>query len=303
MKLPALAHCRLLLLFFVLAFGHCALWAQKPGSYQQEIDAWHAKRVQNLKAETGWLNLAGLFWLAEGKNSFGSAKTNKLVFPEGTIGAFAGYFERTGNAVKLIASPDADIRIKDKPVQEALIFHPDSANTPVLASGNLRWIIIKREDRIGVRLRNLKSPNLNNFHGIERFPVDSAWRVTATLRTEGQPDQLPITNVIGQTSPQKAAGQLSFTLNGQAYTLDALDEDDDLFIVFADSTTGESTYPGGRFITVKKPGKDGKVVLDFNKAYNPPCAFTNFATCPLPPSQNRLPIAVTAGEKSSGHHE
>lgn len=276
--------------------------AQSTSAYRQSIDDWHAKREQNLRAESGWLNLAGLYWLTEGKSSFGSAKTNKIVFPEGTIAGQAGYFERIGNTVKLLPAKGVEINIDDQPARDAVVFNPDSNRTLRMASGDLRWVIIKREDRIGIRLRNLKSPLLESFHGIERFDVDSTWRATATLHTKGRPAEIPITNVIGQTTPQKSAGQLTFKLHGKSYTLDALDEDDDLFIVFSDETSGESTYPGGRFITVKKPGPDGRIVLDFNMAYNPPCAFTAFATCPLPPVQNRLKVAITAGEKNYGHH-
>ena len=275
--------------------------AQMASSYQQEIDNWHEKRIQGLRAENGWLNLVGLFWLEEGRNSFGTAATNKLVFPVGKIAAEAGYFERKGKEVRLVATGDDQILIKERPVHDVVIFHADSARPVVVSRGSLRWTIIKREDKYGVRLRDLQSAQLDAFTGIDRYPVDSNWRVEAVLEKVQDSRSIAITNVLGQTTAQASPGRLAFTLNGQRYTLDALEEGKELFIIFADETSGNGTYPSGRFVYAEKPGPDGKTILDFNKAYNPPCAFTTFATCPLPPKQNILPIAVTAGEKNYGH--
>jgi uncharacterized protein (DUF1684 family) len=166
----------------------------------------------------------------------------------------------------------------------------------------LRWTIIKRGDKIGVRLRNLKSSAAIDFKGVPRFAVDSFWRIAATLQPAGNGANILITNVLGQTSVQKSPGKLVFKFNGAQYSLDALEEGNELFIIFADATSGSTTYPSGRFLSAKKPDADGHTVIDFNKAYNPPCAFTDYATCPLPPKQNDLPFPVTAGEKYDGHH-
>lgn len=276
-------------------------YSQK-ANYKKEIDDWHKKREENLKAENGWLNLAGLFWLKEGKNTFGSSDKNQIQFPEGTIDANAGYFERTGTTVKIVVNNDVDINLNGKPVKEAIIFEANSDKPLVLSYKDLKWVIIQREDRIGIRLRNLKSPLLQSFHGIERFPVDANWKVEATLVTTNQPVEIPITNVLGQTTKEKSSGKLVFTIKNKEYSLDVLDEDDGFFILFGDETNGDETYPSGRFLSASKPDKNGKVILDFNKATNPPCAFTPYATCPLPPLQNRLPIAITAGEKVYGEH-
>lgn len=286
------------LLFSVHSFSQSG----KP--YQDSIDNWHRTRIANLKKENGWLNLAGLFWLQEGRNSFGSDTTNNLVFPKGSITPQAGYFERKGYLVSLITQPGTAITIQNIPVTDRIIFYPDSAQNPVLACGSLRWSVIKREDRIGIRLRNLDSRELKHFKGIDRYPVDAAWKTTAKLETTGQPGLISITNVLGQTNLQTAAGKLVFTLQGKTYMLDVLDEgEEELFIVFADATNTTDTYPSGRFVYIPRPDVQGNTVIDFNKAYNPPCAFTPFATCPLPPPQNRLPLAITAGEKNYGSHE
>ncbi len=287
-------------LILLLSGGH--LLAQPSSIYKQEIESWHQSRIKDLKAASGWLNLAGLFWLNEGKNSFGSDSGNAIVFPKGTITPSAGYFERTGNTVKLVVQNNSAIRVNGTAVKEAVIFGGDSSRPALVSSGSLRWTIIKREDKIGVRLRNLESPQAVTFKDIQRFPVDSTWKVSATLRKEQQPQTIAIANVLGQISQQQTPGKLYFTIGDKQYTLDALEEGDELFIIFADATNGKTTYPSGRFLSVKKPGADGLTNIDFNKAYDPPCAFTPYATCPLPPKQNVLDLAVTAGEKDYGHH-
>jgi uncharacterized protein (DUF1684 family) len=153
-----------------------------------------------------------------------------------------------------------------------------------------------------VRFRNLKAKTLLEFKGIERFPVDAKWRIKAKVIPQNQ-NPLMIMNVLGQNTAQKHGGQLVFDIEGTTYRLDAIDEGGvRLFVAFADATSGKTTYGSGRFIELDKPDADGYTNIDFNKAYNPPCAFTEFATCPLPPPQNRLSIAIPAGEKKYGHH-
>jgi len=276
--------------------------AQVNDPYQQEIANWQVKRTQNLKAPNGWLNLVGLYWLEPGQNTFGSGSDNKIVFPAGTIDKTAGSFIRSGNTVKLTVSDGVTITVNGKSVKEAIIYNGDSTRPPTLGSGRLRWTVIRRDDKIGIRLRDTASPLLMQFKGVDRFPIDTAWRITATLKTPTQPSQISIKNILGQTSSQQTPGKLVFTIGAKQYALDALEEGDELFIIFGDETSGKSTYPSGRFLSVRKPGADGTTVIDFNKAYNPPCAFTNYATCPLPPPQNILPVAITAGEKNYGHH-
>lgn len=275
--------------------------AQMPVDYIKKTEEWRKKRIENLKSENGWLNLVGLYWLDEGKNSFGSAKENKIIFPEGTIEKVAGYFVRTGNTVKLFLLNNVDVRANGKLFKEGVVFHPDSGNLYSFAYKNLRWTLIKRGDKIGIRLKDLKSPLLEKFKGIESFPVDSLWRITAILVKDSFQRTISVTNVLGQTSEQKSSGKLIFTIKNVQYTLDALEEGSELFIVFSDATSGNETYPSGRFLYAKNPLEGNEVVIDFNFAINPPCAFTDYATCPLPPKQNYLPVAITAGEKYVEH--
>lgn len=279
-----------------------AVCGQADSSYVKDIDAWHAKRIHDLKAPNGWLNLVGLYWLGDGKNTFGSGKQNAIVFAAGTVPASAGYFERSGDVVRLIVTGDAPMTIDGTPVKQAVIFNKDSVRQPVVACGNLRFTIIRRGDKLGIRLRDLQSRQLTTFTDIQRYPPDTAWRISAVLYSPSNPTDIAITNVIGQTTLQKSPGKLVFSYQNRQYSLEALEEDGKLFIVFADGTSGRTTYHSGRFLLVPMPGSPGdSTVIDFNKAYNPPCAFTPFATCPLPPRENVLPIDVEAGEKDSGH--
>jgi uncharacterized protein (DUF1684 family) len=291
-------------LFVSLLLSSSLVFGQSSNDYRSQVDQWHHEREENLKKENGWLNLVGLYWLKPGKNTFGSGATNDIVFPKGTIPASAGYFELgVDNSVTVVPEPGIAVKVNNAAVSNRIIFHKDSARTPVVSYEGLRWTVIRRDDKIGIRLRDLQSATLASFKGIDRYPVSPEWKVDASLAKEGVPDRISITNVLGQTNLQKSAGKLSFTINGKKYSLDALDEGGpDLFVIFADATNTEETYPSGRFLAVKRPDHEGNTFIDFNRAYNPPCAFTDFATCPLPPPQNRLTLAIPAGEKKYGNH-
>lgn len=267
-------------------------------AYNAEIEQWHQERIENLKGNSGWLNLAGLFWLKEGVSTFGSDERNDIVFPKDRIPPKAGLFLLHNGIVTMTSLPEVEIFSNDKPMKSGIIFHPDSTRQPRLTYGSLQWFIIKRDDQFGVRLRDFKSNQVEEFQGIDRYPVDPEFRAKAVLEIPPVPKKIDITNVLGQTTAQDSPGTLVFTIKGKEYRLDALMEGEELFIIFGDPTNEKETYPSGRYVYATMPGADGKTILDFNKAYNPPCAFTSFATCPLPPSQNILPIGVMAGEKN-----
>ena len=269
-------------------------------AYKTEIEEWHQKRIDELKAPNGWLNLIGLLWLEEGLNTFGSDKKNNIVFPEGKIPAQAGYFLLKQNTVTLDVAKGVNITFKEQPVKNLVVFHPDSVHQPIVAFDSLRWTIIKRDDKFGIRLRDLNNSDLKNFKGIERYPVSTDWRLEAKWNPADSARTIDITNVLGQTTAQSSPGTLAFTIYDKEYKLDVLKGNkEEYFVIFADATTGKETYGAGRFIYVKKQ-VDGKTIIDFNKAYNPPCAFTEYATCPLPPIQNTLTVAIEAGEKNYG---
>ncbi len=270
--------------------------------YRSEIEAWDQRRLQDLKGPKGWLNVAGLYWLEEGINTIGSGKNNSIVFPEGKIPTRAGFFILKGGKVIFEAAPDVPITSKGKPVKRFVAFQPDSA-ARTMEFESLQWFIIKRDDKYGIRLRDFKSPALVNFKGIERYPIDSVWRLPAKFKFAWNSRKIDITNVLGQTTPQISPGALAFKIDGKEYQLDVLDEGgSEYFVIFGDSTNARETYGAGRYVYVAKPDANGNTTLDFNKSYNPPCAFTPFATCPLPPKQNILSLAIRAGEKNYGDH-
>ncbi len=272
--------------------------AQKT-DYEKQIDTWHQKRIDDLKAPGGWINLAGLFWLKPGKNKFGSAADNDIVFKHPDMPAYAGYFEFADNKVTWQTAPGVSVLQKDSAITTTVIFQKGSFRSPTLSLAHFRWSIIQRDDKTGVRFRDLESPAVKKFSDIDRYPVDSNWRIPAHLETAPTTSTLAITNVLGQTNKQPTPGKLVFSIGKKEYRLDALEESPgELFIIFGDATSGKETYPAGRFVYVKKPAPGETTYIDFNKAYNPPCAFSDFATCPLPPKQNILPVAIVAGEKN-----
>ncbi|MEJ8756264.1 DUF1684 domain-containing protein [Pontibacter sp. H259] len=272
--------------------------SEDPAAYEASINEWHTERLNNLKKEDGWLALAGLFWLEPGKNTFGSATDNNIVFPEGKIAAHAGAFILEGNQVKTILTPDANVLLDGKTIQEALIYTSGDTLVPRLKHNSLTWFVIERGGKYGVRLLDTESEIRTNFKGIDRYKVDPAYRLEATLEPNTTGRKIAITNIVGQTSDEETPGALVFTLDGKTHKLDALKEGEQLFVIFADKTNGHQTYGAGRYLYTNLPDANGKVILDFNKAYNPPCAFVTYATCPLPPKQNFLPVPVPAGEKA-----
>jgi len=283
----------------------CVLWVlggctQKPtteelSKHQEDVDAWFEKRVADLKGPKGWLNLAGLYWLKDGINSFGSDSTNDVVFPAGKIAARAGYFFVKGQQVTMMPNPGSGLN-------ETILFHPDSTKSITASLSPLEWFVIKRDDKIGIRLRDLENENVKNFVGIGRFPVDYSWRIPAKFEPAKDGETIDITNALGQTTATPLAGTCVFEVDGKEQRLAATAEGKELFIVFGDATNGKETYGAGRFIYTALPDSTGTVIIDFNKSYNPPCAFTEFATCPLPPKRNVLSASIPAGEKNYELH-
>lgn len=276
-----------------------------PAAYRKEIEAWRAKRIEGLKKEDGWLTLVGLYWLKPGENRFGSDPGNPVILPEGKAPAVAGTLTLEGETVRLNVQPGVALTADGKPATPGMTVSADASGKPtVLELGSLTFFVIKRGDRVGVRIKDKTSSTLASFKGIDEYPIRPEWRVVA--RFEPYKDKkIPIANIIGQVADEKSPGAVVFDWQGKTYRLDALEggEDGSLFFVFGDQTNGKETYGAGRFLDTDPP-KDGKVVVDFNTAYNPPCAFTAFATCPLPPAQNKLAVRVEAGEKkfAGGHH-
>jgi uncharacterized protein len=279
-------------------------------AYEEDLNTWRAQRMSSLTSDDGWLTLAGLPWLDEGPNAVGSALSSPVRLPPSAPDRL-GVLERNGQAVMLRLDPGADVRVEPESAAEQLAESEDrtllmvkdvDGDPTVVHVGDVSFQVIQRDDKIGVRIKDAASPVRTRFTGIEYFPIAPDWRVTARFEPYSPPKDIPIVNVLGQTTPNPAPGALVFEHDGRTYRLDALDAEDELFVIFGDRTNGEGSYPAGRYLYADKPAEgETTVELDFNRAYNPPCAFTEFATCPLPPPQNKLDVAVEAGEKYAGH--
>jgi uncharacterized protein (DUF1684 family) len=222
-----------------------------------------------------------------------------VIFPEGKAPAAAGGIYLSGEELRLETEPSAKITHEGKPVTRLPLLADTQGGPTILQLGDISFHVIERDKRFGVRIKDPSHPARARFRGIDHYPVSSDWRVTARFEAHEPPKEIPIPTELGTISRQVSWGAVVFEVDGQQMRLDVLAEPgaEELFIIFADKTTGKETYGGGRYVYSPAPDEKGVVVVDFNKAYNPPCVFTAFATCPLPPRQNRLPIRVEAGEK------
>jgi uncharacterized protein (DUF1684 family) len=282
--------------WWLAAFSLVAAEAGGSG-YRAEIQKWREGYEAELEKDNGWLTLAGLFWLKEGRNTFGAGVENNIILPPGSAPGKAGALLFHEGKTRLALSSGASFMINGKPATAEMDLKPDSTGAPDrITSGRLRMIVIRRGGRFGIRLWDNGSQVRREFPGSQWFPAQEAFRVTAQFTSYPQPKMIPILNVLGDTEQNPSPGYATFELQGKKCRLEPLLEGDHLFFILKDLTSGKETYAAGRFLYTGLP-KGGKLILDFNKAENPPCAFTAFATCPLPPKQNHLPVAVTAGER------
>jgi uncharacterized protein (DUF1684 family) len=271
-------------------------------SYRSEIEAWRAARLARLKAEDGWPTVVGLFWLEDGVNTFGSARDNAIVLPGSAPAHMGSILLRNGRA-SVEVLPGIDLTADDERIARSRVLASDAAKSATrLRYGTLLFYLIERRGRLAVRVKDSQSEARRNFHGLEYFPIDPSWRLEARFEPYDPPKPISVPNVLGHDDSEKSPGALVFERNGQTYRLDPVLEpgETDYFVIFGDATNGKETYGAGRFLYVKPP-VDGKTLIDFNNAYNPPCVFTDYATCPLPPAQNRLKVRVEAGEKEYPH--
>jgi uncharacterized protein (DUF1684 family) len=273
-------------------------------SHRAEWEQWRARRLESLRREDGWLSLIGLVWLEEGENSVGSAPGSRILLPAGKAPARMGSILLEKGAVSMRAEPGSGLTADGKPVT-AMPLATDAGGGPatVLKRGSVSFYVIARGSRLGVRVKDSEAETRRAFHGIEPFPYDERFRVEARFEPYVPPRDIAVPNVLGTVETQPSPGAMVFELEGKTYRLDPVLEtgESDLFVIFGDRTNGHETYGGGRFLYAK-PAVGGKTILDFNRVYNPPCVFTPYATCPLPPKQNKLPIRIEAGEKTYGEH-
>jgi uncharacterized protein (DUF1684 family) len=277
---------------------------EKQGGYREEVETWIEGREERLGRPDGYLSIVGLFWLRDGENTFGSDPSSDLVFPD-KAPASIGRFDVVDGQVMVTVDPTAGVTHNGTAVRALALSDDRGADGPtILEMGTLTWYVIKRGDRLLIRLRDSESKLRKSFAGLKRFAIDEKWRFEGTLETYTPDKYIPFDDTIGLVTNHRVYGTIVVEIDGETYRLDALGDQGakKLFVIFADATSGLETYGGGRYVYVDTPGDDGVVVIDFNKAYNPPCAFNSHTTCLLPPPQNRLAIRVTAGEKRYEKH-
>jgi uncharacterized protein (DUF1684 family) len=284
------------LIIFSLLLTSFACSYKTNESYLKEIQAWREARIERLKSKTGWLNLAGLFWLKEGENTFGSDSSNIIIFPPNAL-AFYGSIQKTGDSIVLKAAKRTGITVDGEIAAEKLLTSDAAGKPSLMESGSLAWIIIKRDDRYGIRLRDYNHPRITKLENIPCYETSPEWKITADFIPFDSIQSIETATVIGTTEINNCPGELVFRIGFTSYHLLPFSEGNEFFIIFADKTNGIETYGNGRFLYTSIPDSQNKVILDFNKAYNPPCAFSPFATCPMPPRENFLDLKIEAGEK------
>ncbi len=266
-------------------------------AYVASIEQWQQERLERLKGEKGWLNLAGLYWLREGENSFGSDPSNDIVFPE-KAEPFSGTLTLNEGSVTLHVGEGVRITSGDKLVSDLALNDDLMENTTLLEQGDLAWYIVRRGEKTGIRLRDFKHPRIEALDHIPSYPIQPGYVVEGILMPFDEPRTMTVaTPLEGFTEEYQCPGELHFKLQNRDLVLYPFISGDRYFLVIADETTGLETYGAGRFMYAQ-PDSLGRIILDFNKAYNPPCAFSPFATCPMPPRENFLPVAIEAGEKA-----
>jgi uncharacterized protein (DUF1684 family) len=276
--------------------------AAEPGdrAYREEIQKWREGYEADLKKDNSWLTLAGLFWLKEGANSFGADASSDIALPS-SAPEIAGVFLFHNGTARLQVKTGAQVLLNGEPLHMEVPIKPDTTGHPDrITVGRLTMMVIQRGTRYGIRLWDNASHARSDFSGTRWFPVKESYRVQARFVSYPEPKMIPILNILGDSEPNPSPGYALFEIQGRQCRLDPVLEGDQLFFMFKDQTSGNETYPAGRFLYSDLP-KDGRVILDFNEAQNPPCAFTAYATCPLPPKQNYLHMAVRAGELNAGH--
>jgi uncharacterized protein len=274
-----------------LAFTLCAA--------NSGVEQWRAQHQAELTKDFGWLTVVGLDWLKEGDNRVGADPANEVPLPSGSAPRRVAIISLHAGKAELHPEPGVPLTLNGKPATQTALREDDD----VLAINHLKFYLIRRGDRVGIRLKDNDSAARKDFKGLSWYPVDPTWRIQAKFNQWTTPHSIVFHNTIGQEESEPSPGTVTFQKDGREFHLEPTIDEGELFFVIRDQTSGKTTYGASRFL-YNEPARDGMVWLDFNKAENPPCAFTAYATCPLPPPQNRLALAITAGEKTyagSGH--
>ncbi len=282
----------------LIAAASIALALAGAENYRQQVEQWRAEHQSKLTAADGWLTVVGLDWLKEGDNRVGADPSNEVPLPPGSAPQRVAVITlHAGNAV-LHPAPGVPLTLNGKAATVTALREDDD----ILAINHLKFYLIRRGDRAGIRLKDNDSAARKHFQGLSWYPMDPAWRIQAKFTAWPTPHNLVFHNTIGQQETEPSPGYVTFQKDGREFRLEAMVDEGKLFFVLRDQTSGKTTYGASRFLYAEQP-HNGTVWLDFNQTENPPCAFTAYATCPLPPPQNRLALAITAGEKKyAGAH-
>ena len=267
-------------------------------AFEQEIRQWRQQRDESLRSAESWLTLVGLEWLRQGTNRVGAGPDNDLRL---TVGPdYWGTIEMDGNSLVFIRAAGSNVTVDGATPERAALVADNAGKPTVIRSGSSGFSVIYRES-YALRVFDNEAPALLNFKGVPNYDIQPDWRIQGRL-VKAKPGQtIEIGNVLGQISATPVYGVFEFEREGKRYELIGLGEEssENVWFIFSDRTSGRETYGAGRFLYSEGLPVDGRLVVDFNKAYNPPCAFSDYATCPLPPQENRLDLAVTAGEKDA----
>lgn len=271
-------------------------------THKAAIETWRARRHERLSRADGWLTLVGLEWLKEGENRVGSGEDNDIRLTGGAE-HWGSVFLQQGK-LRFVSADTDNVSIEGKPSAEAELIADADGKPTLVASGSVSFYVIFRES-YALRVKDSQAPALLHFEGVDNYPIDESWRIDGRFVRAEQGAAIEISNVLGQVSEMSVFGTFEFDREGKTHQLLALGDahSRDLWFIFADRTSGRGTYGAGRFLYSDGLPADGRLVVDFNKAYNPPCAFNPYSTCPLPPQANRLDLKVTAGEKDFHPHD
>jgi uncharacterized protein (DUF1684 family) len=268
-------------------------------TYAADTKAWRVKRLDAIAGPDGWSTLAGLFWLDSARYTIGSSGTSTITLPSDNTPASLGTLTIDGRTVHFAATRGATVMHDSTAVDTITMATDKRGKGTVLRAGSVTYRVIERGGRLALRVKDSAYVLRREFKGLEDYPLDTAFRVLAHLVPHATPRTLRIMNVLGQVDEYRSPGMLEFAIHGVSYHITASFEGSDTtqyFVIFRDATSRDSTYPAGRFMYATLVDSAGNTLIDFNRSYNPPCAFTAFATCPLPPKENVLSVPVTAGE-------
>ncbi len=288
--------------------GRAVTFRDEDQSFVKEEMEWRAQRDKQMRSSTSWLTIAGLFWLENGENSFGTDSSNNIKLPEGSVPPVAGTFVLKEGKVKVVAHEGVALKVAGKIIKEKMLrgdeVYPEEPD--VVELGNLRMWVIRRGERSAIRLRDLNAAAYKNYKGLDFYPPYKRFKIDSTFVPFPSPKTITIATAIGTEVEMKSPGYVKFVIDGKEFRLHAFSSDPKnkkLFFIFKDETNGKETYAAGRFMD-SDVLENGKVDLNFNRSYNPPCAYTPYATCPLAPEQNWLKVRIEAGEKQykGGHH-